>query len=139
MHSFSQRGHWLIALWGNREKQKPRRVTTGACVHGAFTPVVDGTNLCNDSWRTGGEFMATKEIFNGPIKCILIAISSITLAGCSDADGGTASKAITDKALRKSKSAEKAEKSIPVPDSGHTLVLMAFAAGVVFMRIARRT
>jgi hypothetical protein len=39
---------------------------------------------------------------NGQV--VLIAISSITLAGCFDSDGGTSSKANTDKALRRSAS-----------------------------------
>ena len=85
-----------------------------------------------------GIFMATTGIFSRAAKCILIAVSSITLTGCFDGDGGTASKAISDKRLRKSKSPDKAEKGISVPDAGHTFVLMAFAAGVIFLRLPRR-
>jgi hypothetical protein len=50
-------------------------------------------------------------------------------------DGGTAAKANFDKALRNSRIEDK---GIPIPDSGHTFVLLAFAAGVIFLRLPGR-
>ena len=76
--------------------------------------------------------MATKGIFRGSVKVTLIAVSSITLAGCFDSDGGTSAKANTEKALRRN--ASRGEKGIPVPDAGSTLALLALAAGAAFFR-----
>ena len=82
-----------------------------------------------------GVFMTTKGILRGSVKVALIAISSITFAGCFDNDGGTSAKANTDKALRRNASREK---GIAVPDAGNMFVLLALAAsGLVFFRAPR--